>query len=178
MNWLFTRSPPHMCGWSAGLAGWLCINAQSTVLIIENPFFHYYCMCPSIYIAIHYVFVSIERKRRGDYECLKLIEFRMMMCANWIFSCCIFVLLIYNLIYRRPLTLYINVSVCCIVSGGSDSNKGKSKKWRKILQFPHISQCIHLKDKIGKLNVFICPSLHIPGPRLSEKAIFMKWYQL
>ncbi|XP_037911942.1 G protein-coupled receptor kinase 2, partial [Hermetia illucens] len=32
--------------------------------------------------------------------------------------------------------------------GGSDSNKGKSKKWRKILQFPHISQCIHLKDKI------------------------------
>lgn len=35
--------------------------------------------------------------------------------------------------------------------GGSDSNKGKSKKWRKILQFPHISQCIHLKDKLGKL---------------------------
>ncbi|XP_037826036.1 G protein-coupled receptor kinase 2 isoform X1 [Lucilia sericata] len=32
--------------------------------------------------------------------------------------------------------------------GGSDSNKGKSKKWRKILQFPHISQCIHLKDKL------------------------------
>lgn len=35
-------------------------------------------------------------------------------------------------------------------SGGSDSNKGKSKKWRKILQFPHISQCLQLKDKIGK----------------------------
>uniref|UniRef100_A0A1B0D2G3 Uncharacterized protein n=2 Tax=Phlebotomus papatasi TaxID=29031 RepID=A0A1B0D2G3_PHLPP len=32
--------------------------------------------------------------------------------------------------------------------GGSDSNKGKSKKWRKILQFPHISQCIQLKAKI------------------------------
>uniref|UniRef100_A0AAG5CX96 G protein-coupled receptor kinase n=1 Tax=Anopheles atroparvus TaxID=41427 RepID=A0AAG5CX96_ANOAO len=32
--------------------------------------------------------------------------------------------------------------------GGSDSNKGKSKKWRKILQFPHISQCIDLKNKI------------------------------
>ncbi|EAT42340.1 AAEL006120-PA, partial [Aedes aegypti] len=31
---------------------------------------------------------------------------------------------------------------------GSDSNKGKSKKWRKILQFPHISQCIDLKNKI------------------------------
>lgn len=38
-----------------------------------------------------------------------------------------------------------------VISGGSDSNKGKSKKWRKILQFPHISQCIHLKDKIGTL---------------------------
>lgn len=35
-------------------------------------------------------------------------------------------------------------------SGGSDSNKGKSKKWRKILQFPHISQCIELINKIGK----------------------------
>ncbi|XP_043268503.1 G protein-coupled receptor kinase 2 isoform X1 [Venturia canescens] len=32
--------------------------------------------------------------------------------------------------------------------GGGDSNKGKSKKWRKILQFPHISQCIALKDKL------------------------------
>ncbi|XP_017491708.1 PREDICTED: G protein-coupled receptor kinase 2-like isoform X2 [Rhagoletis zephyria] len=35
-----------------------------------------------------------------------------------------------------------------VISGGSDSNKGKSKKWRKILQFPHISQCIHLRDKL------------------------------
>ncbi|XP_059612058.1 G protein-coupled receptor kinase 2 [Phlebotomus argentipes] len=32
--------------------------------------------------------------------------------------------------------------------GGSDSNKGKSKKWRKILQFPHISQCIQHKARI------------------------------
>lgn len=39
--------------------------------------------------------------------------------------------------------------VFCFV-GGSDSNKGKSKKWRKILQFPHISQCIELINKIGK----------------------------
>lgn len=39
-------------------------------------------------------------------------------------------------------------SLC--VSGGSDSNKGKSKKWRKILQFPHISQCIDLIGKIGE----------------------------
>nr|CAH7722014.1 unnamed protein product [Callosobruchus chinensis] len=32
--------------------------------------------------------------------------------------------------------------------GGTDNNKGKSKKWRKILQFPHISQCIELVNKI------------------------------
>ncbi|CAH1115160.1 unnamed protein product [Psylliodes chrysocephalus] len=32
--------------------------------------------------------------------------------------------------------------------GGSDNNKGKSKKWRKILQFPHISQCIDLINRI------------------------------
>lgn len=32
--------------------------------------------------------------------------------------------------------------------GGTDSNKGKSKKWRKILQFPHISQCLDIKTKI------------------------------
>ncbi|XP_073971112.1 G protein-coupled receptor kinase 2 isoform X2 [Rhodnius prolixus] len=32
--------------------------------------------------------------------------------------------------------------------GGADSNKGKSKKWKKILQFPHVSQCLHLKNKI------------------------------
>lgn len=29
-----------------------------------------------------------------------------------------------------------------------DNNKGKSKKWRKILQFPHISHCLDLKNKI------------------------------
>ncbi|XP_034936978.1 G protein-coupled receptor kinase 5 [Chelonus insularis] len=32
--------------------------------------------------------------------------------------------------------------------GGGDSNKGKSKKWRKILQLPHISQCLQLQNKL------------------------------
>jgi len=32
--------------------------------------------------------------------------------------------------------------------GGSDSNKGKSKKWKKLLAFPHISQCLDIKNKI------------------------------
>lgn len=35
--------------------------------------------------------------------------------------------------------------------GGSDNNKGKSKKWKKILQFPHITQCLDLIQKISKL---------------------------
>jgi len=45
--------------------------------------------------------------------------------------------------------------VCVLCTGGGDSNKGKSKKWRKILQFPHISQCIGLKDKLGKSMTII-----------------------
>ncbi|KAH9522214.1 G protein-coupled receptor kinase 6 [Dermatophagoides farinae] len=29
-----------------------------------------------------------------------------------------------------------------------DSNKGRSKKWKKLLQLPHITQCLYLKDKL------------------------------
>lgn len=39
--------------------------------------------------------------------------------------------------------------------GGADSNKGKSKKWKKILQFPHISYCIDLKNKIDVSYNFV-----------------------
>jgi len=39
--------------------------------------------------------------------------------------------------------------------GGGDSNKGKSKKWKKILQFPHISLCIDVNDKIDARYNFI-----------------------
>lgn len=46
------------------------------------------------------------------------------------------------------------VLICHLISLITDSNKGKSKKWRKILQFPHISQCIDVKTKIGKLSIF------------------------
>ncbi|XP_074594452.1 G protein-coupled receptor kinase 2 isoform X2 [Brevipalpus obovatus] len=41
---------------------------------------------------------------------------------------------------------------------GSDSNKGKSKKWQKLLRFPHISQCIHLKDQIDVSYAYIIES--------------------
>lgn len=57
-----------------------------------------------------------------------------------------------NIIIIAQLTMF---PLYLLFAGGSDSNKGKSKKWRKILQFPHISQCIHLKDKIGKWPLII-----------------------
>jgi hypothetical protein len=49
------------------------------------------------------------------------------------------------------------ITVFIFVVGGADSNKGKSRKWRKILQFPHISQCIDLRNKIGKLKFKLLP---------------------
>jgi len=39
--------------------------------------------------------------------------------------------------------------------GGGDSNKGKSKKWKRILQFPHISVCIDVNEKIDARYNFI-----------------------
>ena len=30
--------------------------------------------------------------------------------------------------------------------GGPDNSKGRSKKWRKLMSFTHISQCIQIKD--------------------------------
>ncbi len=32
--------------------------------------------------------------------------------------------------------------------GGPDNSKGRSKKWRKLMTFPHISTCIHLKVRL------------------------------
>ncbi|OPL20726.1 g a protein-coupled receptor kinase isoform, partial [Mytilus galloprovincialis] len=32
--------------------------------------------------------------------------------------------------------------------GGGGKRKGKSKKWKQILKFPHISKCLHKKDDI------------------------------
>ncbi len=33
--------------------------------------------------------------------------------------------------------------------GGPDNSKGRSKKWRKLLLFKHISECLHIKDQVG-----------------------------
>ncbi|XP_019865295.1 G protein-coupled receptor kinase 2 [Aethina tumida] len=53
--------------------------------------------------------------------------------------------------------------------GGSDSNKGKSKKWRKILQFPHISQCI---DFINKID---CRYEYVVDQQPIGKLLFDQW---
>lgn len=37
-----------------------------------------------------------------------------------------------------------------ISAGGGGKRKGKSKKWKEILKFPHISQCEDLRRTIGK----------------------------
>ena len=37
-----------------------------------------------------------------------------------------------------------------ISAGGGGKRKGKSKKWKEILKFPHINQCEDLRRTIGK----------------------------
>lgn len=39
--------------------------------------------------------------------------------------------------------------------GGGGNRKGKSKKWRQMLQFPHISQCEELRLSLGEAWVEI-----------------------
>ena len=34
--------------------------------------------------------------------------------------------------------------------GSLGSNKGRSKKWKKLLQFPHINECYDLRGKLSK----------------------------
>lgn len=37
-----------------------------------------------------------------------------------------------------------------VTTGGGGKRKGRSKKWKEILRFPHISQCTELGNSIGK----------------------------
>ncbi|XP_055004311.1 G protein-coupled receptor kinase 6 [Boleophthalmus pectinirostris] len=40
--------------------------------------------------------------------------------------------------------------------GGGGNRKGKSKKWKQMLQFPHISQCAELRQSIEKDYISLC----------------------
>lgn len=44
-------------------------------------------------------------------------------------------------------------TVCFTGSGGN--RKGKSKKWKQLLQFPHISMCEELRQTTGKIMAFL-----------------------
>ena len=50
--------------------------------------------------------------------------------------------------------------------GGPDSSKGRSKKWRKLLNFPHISQCLHLADSLPATNYHFIVDQQPLGARL------------
>ncbi len=52
-------------------------------------------------------------------------------------------------------------------AGGGGKRKGKSKKWKQILKFPHISFCMDIKNKIRKFDLF-CGSPNCPKQRRFE----------
>ncbi|PAA62408.1 hypothetical protein BOX15_Mlig015532g3 [Macrostomum lignano] len=60
-------------------------------------------------------------------------------------------------------TIYIKAKE----SGGS-KDKGRSKKWKKILQFPHISVCLSLADDIERTYAFVVEKQPI-GQKLFRK---------
>uniref|UniRef100_A0A8C2ZDX5 G protein-coupled receptor kinase n=1 Tax=Cyclopterus lumpus TaxID=8103 RepID=A0A8C2ZDX5_CYCLU len=51
--------------------------------------------------------------------------------------------------------------------GGGGNRKGKSKKWKQLLQFPHISLCEELRQTTGKKT----PSFHI----LTGNRSYLSW---
>lgn len=61
-------------------------------------------------------------------------------------------------------------TVC--LPGGGGNRKGKSKKWKQLLQFPHVSLCEELRQTTGKkLAVFyrrgsltVCVVLNVSRP--------------
>lgn len=44
--------------------------------------------------------------------------------------------------------------MACAPTGGGGNRKGKSKKWRQMLQFPHISQCEELRLILGEARAW------------------------
>lgn len=50
----------------------------------------------------------------------------------------------------------IHCDVCSVSpAGGVGNRKGKSKKWRQMLQFPHISLCEDLRQTLGEEYLFV-----------------------
>ena len=54
-------------------------------------------------------------------------------------------------LYEVPKLMTVNWRIEIVLQareGGPDNSKGRSKKWRKLLTFPHISVCAHLADTL------------------------------
>uniref|UniRef100_A0AAQ5Z7S4 G protein-coupled receptor kinase n=1 Tax=Amphiprion ocellaris TaxID=80972 RepID=A0AAQ5Z7S4_AMPOC len=53
---------------------------------------------------------------------------------------------------------HYNMFASCfsVTTGGGGKRKGRSKKWKEILRFPHISQCTELGSSIDRDYVSIC----------------------
>lgn len=60
------------------------------------------------------------------------------------------------LFFFYPLFCY-----CVSRTGGGGNRKGKSKKWRQMLQFPHISQCEDLRHMLGEEHIYGRKQLNI-----------------
>lgn len=45
-------------------------------------------------------------------------------------------------------TIFDNSYMKCIVFIGGGQKKGKSKKWKNYLQFPHYTDCLHIRNEV------------------------------
>lgn len=76
----------------------------------------------------------------------KMLFFTLMVCHIQlliiiILPVSLFILLLTNSCSFPPLLIF---------TGGGGKGKGRSKKWRQILKFPHILECEFLRDLIGE----------------------------
>lgn len=90
-----------------------------------------------------------------------------------IFPDCFFVFFWFLITFLSPKQtsvsdLSFNPKPVC-VSGGGGNRKGKSKKWKQLLQFPHISLCEELRQTTGKITVSLPVSQRTAFISLDEK---------
>lgn len=56
--------------------------------------------------------------------------------------------------FAAEITCVVSPFPFCVVGGGG-KRKGKSKKWKQILGFQHISVCMDLKNKICEFRILL-----------------------
>jgi len=53
---------------------------------------------------------------------------------------------------------FLSCVFVCVSAGGGGKRKGKSKKWKQILRFPHISLCADIQSSVREWRT-MCSSL-------------------